>query len=71
MNLLTQQIMTELQKLSPDAQQKVLDFTKSLKSQTTNSSDPLTRIKKSPLIASFHGDQQLSAQSAEIDPYRK
>ncbi len=66
MNFLTQQVMTELQDLSPDAQQQVLDFTKSLKSQTTSSSDPLARLKKSPLIGSFHGDPQLSAQSEEI-----
>jgi hypothetical protein len=66
MNLLTQQVITELQDLSPDAQQQVLEFTKSLKPQTTSSSDPLARLKKSPLIGSFHGDPQLSAQSEEI-----
>jgi hypothetical protein len=66
MNLLTQQVITELQDLSLDAQQQVLDFTKSLKAQTTSSSDPLARLKKSSLIGSFHGDPQLSAQSEEI-----
>ena len=30
------------------------------------SSDPLARLKKSPLIASFHGDPNLAEQSEEI-----
>ncbi len=66
MSILTQQVIIELQDLSPECQQQVLDFTRSLKSDLSTPFDPLARLKQSPLIGSFHGDPQLSAQSEEI-----
>ncbi len=66
MNILTQQVINELQDLSPECQQQVLDFTKALKSNSPTAFDPLARLKQSRLIGSFHGDRQLSAQSEEI-----
>jgi hypothetical protein len=66
MSNFTQQLIAELEELSPEQKQQVLEFTKSLKSHPPSPADPLARLKQSPLIGSFDGDPKLSTECEDI-----
>ncbi len=54
------------QKLDRDLQSSISAAIDAYYQTLHNESDPLARLKRSPLIASFQGDPNLSEQSEEI-----